>query len=122
EKKESSQERAITLILNKNLAFYELSAGDVVIIPSNGSEFLAFGIIEGIPYTEESSDCPHLKRRKVKWLKKEEIKKLDAKFGYITRSYHAISEISDDYKDVIDNYMFDSYFKNNTANISFKLN
>ncbi|MDX2359729.1 MAG: hypothetical protein QNK23_02905 [Crocinitomicaceae bacterium] len=118
----SSQEGKITGILNKNKAFYDLKKGDVVIMPSVGSQFLAFGVIlDDKPYNGQGLDCSYNKRRKVNWLKYENAKNLDAKFAYVKKSFHAISKIDEQFHDVIDNFMFDSYIKDGFGNISLKI-
>lgn len=117
-----SQESKITTILNKNRAFVELQRGDVVIMPSEGSHYLAFGIVDDTSaYNGTGNNCPYHKRRRVRWLKSESIKFLDAKFAYIKKTFHAISEIDESYHDIIDNFMFDTYIKHGFGNISLKL-
>lgn len=113
----------ITLIIKKNLVFHSMKKGDIVIIPSANTEYLAFGIVDDErTYSETGHNCSYFKRRKIKWLRTENASRLDAKFAYVTKSFHAISEIDSTFHDIINNYMFDSYMIDNASVISIKLN
>lgn len=87
-----------TAIYNKLLRFSELKKGDRIIIPSTGSEYLAFGVIsDKAIYVDEkqSFQCEYYKRRKVKWFRLEKFEDLDPTVYKIRMSRHAISSINE---------------------------
>ena len=62
----------ITGIINKLHAFDNLKKGDVILVPSKGSQRIAFGVIKsGVTIVKENVDsCEYLKRKEVIYLLK----------------------------------------------------
>lgn len=86
----------VTSIINKLKNFRNLKQGDRIIVPSNSSSRLAFGIVEdSVVYTDvnESHDCTFHKRRKVNWVTIKNMTELDPNFFQIKISRHSISNI-----------------------------
>lgn len=103
--------KRITESYNKIIRFNDMKKGDVVLIPSNSSSRFAFGIInDNVTYEHIDSNCPYIKRRKVKWVKMLNSAQLDPKFFMIRLSRHAISDINK-YAYLIDNITNDIYKK-----------
>lgn len=113
-----------TAIYNKLKRFKDIAKNDVVIIPSNGSFRLAFGIVEetnvhiGI---EKTGECEYYKRKKVRWVAVKNIDLLDAKFYEIKTTRHAVSNIKP-YESYIDRVISTFYFKGNAGNLVFDVN
>jgi restriction system protein len=108
----------ITDIYNKVLRFSKLKKDDVVIIPSENSRQLAFGIVQDDGIYEKAfqdkDECQFLKRRKVQWIELRDFEKLDDVFYKIRKSRHAISNVSD-YAEHIDSEMYSVYKKDDTS-------
>lgn len=87
----------------------EMQKGDIIIIPSTGSEEFAFGILEtDIHYEANNIDaalqeesCPYLKRRKVKWITSVKRYLIDPKLYLFFRNQQALSN-ANDYKAFIE--------------------
>ncbi|MDH4472034.1 MAG: hypothetical protein QE487_05460 [Fluviicola sp.] len=118
---EVSQARTISTIINKLITFRDLKKGDIVLIPSAGTFNIAFGVIDDDEVYSQLDENPCQKRRKVKWINQVTYRRLDAKFAYIAKSYHAISEIDQQYADVINAYMFKSYIDDTHGAINLKI-
>ncbi|MEB3752499.1 hypothetical protein MKY25_01610 [Geobacillus sp. FSL W8-0032] len=117
-------------VANQIKAFcHDIKKGDVVLIPSNKSAYIHFGIIqdetpyeENIPIEIEDMDehsewffeyegvCPYRKRRKVKWIKVVRRDHLDPQLYRLIYSQHTISK-ADGYAEYIDKALFDFYIK-----------
>lgn len=112
-KKRGGKQKA-SMIVNKLQNFYKLRKGDVIVIPSESSEQLSFGVIEdqGI-YVDlnKSNDCDFRKRRKVKWIIHKDFEDLDTIFYMLKKSMHAISSIKFELAEHVDRVMNDMYFK-----------
>jgi restriction system protein len=114
----------VTSIYNKLIRFKDLKKGDVIIVPSNSSGRLAFGIVEDTNVyidIEKSHDCEYYKRKKVNWITTKSLGELDPIFYEIKISRHAISNIKH-YEDYIDRIMSTFYFKDNFGNFVFDVN
>lgn len=114
-----SDRAKITDIYNKIIRFSKLRRNDVIVIPSENSEFLSFGIINDDALFEVGQahfDCPYLKRRKVKWINEEPVSfsSVDDAFYKIRKSRHAIS-IIDEYADFVDSAMYNVYKKEDAS-------
>ena len=108
----------ITSIYNKIRRFQSLSSGDLIIIPSKGSEFLAFGYIsDDIIYNNfDDIDCDYHKRRKVNWIVTERLKELDAIFYKIIFSKHAVSKLNG-YAKYIDKVVSNVFIKDEQSHL-----
>lgn len=118
-----------THTLNTIKRFYnEIKIGDIVMIPSEGSQTINFGEVtsnvEIIQPTDTQLDegaCPHIKRRNVKWIKKISKDKLDLKLFKMLQSRHTISN-ANDYSNEIDSSLYDMYVKGNKTYMSIFVN
>ncbi|MEK5500783.1 hypothetical protein [Bacillus sp. FSL M8-0168] len=121
--------RQINIIVN------EMKKGDVVLIPSENSTYIHFGIIEDdVAYEENIPDeiediqsnshlsfnyegmCPYKKRRKVNWIKERRKETLDPQLYRIIYSQQTISNV-DKYADFIDKGLYDFYVKNGICHL-----
>ncbi|PRZ19574.1 hypothetical protein [Flavobacterium granuli] len=108
----------ITSIYNKIIRFKELKNGDIVVIPSNGSKYLAFGIItDNEIYNNFDDDrCDFHKRRKVHWIKTVSLENLDSIWYKIIFSMHAISQLNS-YASHIDKIISSVFVKGDRAHL-----
>lgn len=110
----SNGKRKISDIHNKLHHFNNLKKGDIIVIPSENSEYLSFGeISDDCTYEGVSGDfeCDYIKRRSVDWVKTDlSINALDPTFFKIKKTRHTISDISSfDY--YIDSILYPAYRK-----------
>lgn len=86
----------ITAIYNKIRKFEALREGDLVVIPSRGSEYLSFGFISDSEiYNDfEDGECDFHKRRRVSWIVTKHLSELDPIFYKIIFSMHAVSSLN----------------------------
>lgn len=115
-----------TDIYNKVLRFKNLRRNDVIIIPSENSDFLSFGLIADDAIYEdanESHGCPYIKRRKVNWINEapKPFDTLDNAFYKIRKSRHSISNVND-YADYIDSEMYNVYKKEDKSHFVINVN
>ncbi|WP_440894985.1 hypothetical protein ACS127_10450 [Amphibacillus sp. Q70] len=110
---------------NLNRFRNEIKVGDVVLIPSEKSETINFGIINSKEYFERVTDssvdndaCPYQRRRKVIWLKSVYRKILDPQLFKMMQSHHTISNATD-YDLYIDKTLNSLYVKNDKIYTSF---
>jgi restriction system protein len=107
---------------------YEMEIGDVVMIPSENSHLIRFGIIESDPYIRKVSEteidegeCPYLKSRDVKWIETVNRKKLDPYLFRMMQSHQTISN-ANDYAHYIDRTLHSFFIKNDKAYLVFPIN
>jgi hypothetical protein len=99
---------------------YSIKRGDIVVIPSENSEFLSFGeVTQGITYNSEKNDnCPFVKRKRVNYIKKNvPIDSLDPhlfRLKYIQRTVTKLDEYTNGIIDKTTNTLF---IKNNNAHL-----
>ena len=105
----------------------ELDVGDVIMIPSEKSETINFGIINSDEYFAEVSDtevdmdsCPYRRRRNVKWLKKVYRKQLEPQLFKMMQSHHTITTATD-YDLYIDKTLNSLYVKNEVLHSVFNV-
>ncbi|MFI3132028.1 restriction endonuclease [Mammaliicoccus sciuri] len=118
-----------THTLNMIKRFYkEIKIGDIVMIPSEGSQTINFGevtsdvkIVNPTETQLDEGNCPHIKRRSVNWIKKISKNNLDLKLFKMLQSRHTISNASD-YSNEIDSSLYDLYVKGNNINMSIFVN
>ncbi|OIS56041.1 hypothetical protein A4A32_01665 [Staphylococcus equorum] len=118
-----------TLIINNIDKFYnKMNIGDIVILPSEGSQVLMFCEITGDVYNQNVSQteidegsCPYIKRRKIKTIKSIGKRNLDLKLFKMLQSHHTISDIND-YANEIDSSLHDFYVKGEKIIYSIKIN
>lgn len=120
----TKNKRKVSDIYNKLIRFKDIKKGDVVVVPSNASGRLAFGIIEDSNIyidTEQSHECDYYKRKKVDWVLTKNADSLDPILYKIKISRHSISSIKP-YQDYIDRIISTFYFKDNFGNFVFEVN
>jgi restriction system protein len=111
---------------------YGIKTGDIVMIPSTNSDEISFGeVMEDddlyfekefpVKQPKEHTDekyCPFIKRKKVKWLKSVERKKLEPKLFASFHSHHTISALNKEvYGNYIDRTIDSIYIKGETAHL-----
>ncbi|MGK8549754.1 hypothetical protein [Staphylococcus epidermidis] len=118
-----------TLIINNIDKFYnKMKIGDIVVLPSEGSQVLMFCEITGDVYNQkitqteiDEGNCPYIKRRKIKTIKSISKRNLDLKLFKMLQSHHTISDIND-YANEIDSSLHDFYVKGEKIVYSIKIN
>ena len=90
----------------------EMKKGDYVVIPSESSEVLAFGIIESDIYEQtnnEAKDTQHLKRHKVNWIQSRKRDTLDSYLYRIIYSHNTIVD-AESYASNILQTLYDQFY------------
>lgn len=109
------------------LKFYrEMKKGDVVVIPDYQSKQFAFGVVDSDMYEDvrehyEEWQCPFVKRRGIKWLKKVDRYQLDSRFLLGLGNQQTMSCI-DDYSEFIDRKIKKLYTKGDKAYLILRVN
>ncbi len=85
-----------------------MAEGDIVLIPSYNSHEICFGVVEGEPFESNEGDCPHLKRRHVKWFKKIKKHDLDPYFTNALSGQRALANMTA-YRDFVERSLYDFY-------------
>jgi restriction system protein len=108
--------------------FFEMKVGDIIMIPTQKSSHISFGIIDSEPYIKEIPDedielgqCPFEKRRDVKWIKTVGRSDLDPYLYKMMNSQLTINR-ANDYDDFIDRTLHSFYVKGDTAHLVFNVN
>ena len=106
----------------------EIKKGDIVIIPSQKSNNVAFGEVldDGI-YREmidleevEDSQCPFIKRRKVRWIKRQDKEEVDIYLYKLLNSHHTITDACE-YSNIIERTLNSIYIKDNIAHFTLRV-
>lgn len=126
--KDGKEDKQPGRITNPIIRFVtEMVIGDVVIIPSEDSRFIEFGIIEGDVYLEnkkpfefEEGLCNYLKRRKVKWVAWRDKYTLDPYLYRMLNSHYALSKVNE-YAEYVDRTLFGFYIKGDNAHLVFEV-
>ena len=111
---------------------YEMSEGDIVIIPTENSTKITFGIIESSVYIENftpeeleslsiEGKCDYLKRRKINWIKTVYRETLDPVLYNMCRAHQTIS-CCDEYASNIDRLLEPIYFKDGKMYFTARIN
>lgn len=113
---DSKTKAKLTGIINKLHNFDKLKKGDIIVVPSKGSERLAFGIIkDGITNISNTVDeCKYRKRKLVDWKEIKNIQELDNIFYKIKSNRHSISKI-DGYSQYIDKVINTLFLKDDNV-------
>ncbi|WP_078410304.1 restriction endonuclease [Priestia abyssalis] len=100
---------------------YEMQIGDVVMIPSESSTLIRFGVIQSGPKIREVSEtkidegaCPYVKARTVEWIKTVNRLDLDPYLFRMMQSHQTISN-ANDYAHFIDRTLHSFFIKNGKA-------
>lgn len=89
---------------------HEIAIGDVVMIPSEHSKQISFGIVEGNLVNRDVEDENFIKSRKIKWVKTVDRDKLDPYLFKMMQAQQAINK-ADEYAHFIDRTMYSFYKK-----------
>jgi len=106
---------------------YNISKGDIVIIPSYSSEYISIGEVVETPIFQEDKqqkgeECPFLKRKKIKWLKFDlPLDYLDSDFIPLKYSQKTITKVSSELTTYIDRIITPLYIKENDAHLSLDI-
>ncbi|WP_126244403.1 hypothetical protein [Chitinophaga rhizosphaerae] len=121
-------DRSPGLTTNQIIRFvYKLKTNDVIIIPSENSKYLTFGVVTSntIPELSEHqlniTGCPYRKRKKVKWNKTIKRSDLDPYLFKMLQSHQAISNINN-YAELIQRNLRDFYLLNDEINLVLDVN
>lgn len=107
---------------------FEMSKGDVVIIPSYSSQYIAIGVItsneivlENVPHSNVDNPCRFIKRRKIQWIDKD-INKKTLNYNLIPLFYsrHVITD-ANYYSEYIDFRINDLYFKDDEVRYALSI-
>jgi len=103
---------------------YNISKGDIVIIPSYSSEYVSFGeVVETPIYTIEkkleNEECPFLKRKKIKWHKTNiPLASLDSDFITLKYSQKTITKLDSKLTAFVDRIITPIFIKDNDAHLA----
>jgi restriction system protein len=116
------------LITNQILKFiFEVKKGDIVVIPSENSDFISMGEITDdnmLVHSEStfnSTNCDYTKRKSVKWIKTFTRKNLDPYLYKTFQAHQAINNISS-YANIIERSLGDFYKIGDEVNLVFGVN
>ena len=103
----------------------EMSIGDIVLIPSENSQYISFGeIISGVEVIDEvlleDDACPYTKRRNVRWIKTIKKENLDPYLFKAIYSHHMITDVSEA-SHFINRSLSNMYIKNGKAYMTFNV-
>lgn len=103
--------------------FYDIKVGDIVMLPSEGSNLITFGEISSDAYTYEPTDqeidegsCDFKKRRNFKFLKDVNRKELDPLLFKMFQAHQTISS-ANSYASVIDRTLENLYIKDDIVHL-----
>lgn len=106
---------------------YNLRKGDIVIIPSEASNYISIGEIEETPIYEienklSDDDCPFLKRKKIRWVKQNiKFESIDSKLVNLKYSRRTITRIDEEMSSFIDRLLFPIYIKGDNAHLTLNV-
>ena len=137
----TNNKRNVTKIFNKvNLFVNDIKQGDIVVIPSSNSSYIAIGMVSGniyedtryidefgqihftqLDFTAEYMPCPYIKRFPVIWYKKINKNGMDIYLQSTIKAQQAIFPLND-HADYIDRNIMDIYFKNDILHSIIRTN
>lgn len=116
------------LITNQILRFiFEVKKGDIVVIPSENSDYISMGeitdtnILVHSESTFNSTNCDYTKRKAVKWIKTFTRKNLDPYLYKTFQAHQAINNISN-YANIIERSLGDFYKIGDEVNLVLNVN
>ena len=106
----------------------EIKKGDIVIIPSQKSNNIAFGeVLDDSIYEEyvdlediEQTQCTFIKRRKVRWIKRQKKEEVDVYLYKLLNSHHTITDAKE-YANIIERTLNSIYIKDNIAHFTIRV-
>lgn len=116
------------LITNQILKFiFEVKKGDIVVIPSENSDYISMGeiiddnMLVHSESTFNSTNCDYTKRKAVKWIKTFTRKNLDPYLYKTFQAHQAINNISN-YANIIERSLGDFYKIGDEVNLVLNVN
>lgn len=115
------------LVINQIKRFLlEMTPGDIVLIPSENSQYISFGEVTSDTYIINESElqeysCPFIKRRSVNWLKTSSRNSLDPYLFKAIYSHHVITDVSDS-SSFINRSLSSMYVEGDRAHITLRVN
>lgn len=106
---------------------YNIKKGDVVVIPSSASSHISIGEVEATPVFEledriNDADCPFLKRKSIKWIKKHiPLKTLDSQLLRLKYTQRTVTHIPEDLTSYIDRNIVPLYVKDDNAHLALNV-
>lgn len=104
----------------------DIKDGDIVVIPSSGAYYVAFGVADGNMYEEEyplidnEHHCTFKKRYKIQWKHRTVRTSLPPVLQLMFNSRHILSDINS-YSQYIDSIMNDCYVKDDVLHLVLKI-
>ncbi|MDK2816210.1 MAG: restriction system protein [Moorella sp. (in: firmicutes)] len=105
----------------------DIKPGDVVLIPSKDSLLVDFGIVQSEAYIEkvnldelEEERCPFIKRRRIKWVLRENRHRLDPYLFQLLNSHYAVSR-AHYYAPYIDRTLNSFFVKGNQGHLVIRV-
>lgn len=115
------------LIVNQLKRFLiEMNEGDIVLIPSENSQYITFGQIISDTFIASDVDdsdegkCPFIKRRRVKWIKTLSKRSLDPYLFKAIYSHHIITDVSEA-ADYINRSLSNLYVKDDMLHMTLRV-
>jgi restriction system protein len=106
---------------------YEMTKGDIVIIPTYNSNQLSIGIVDSnevVLSEKQSINVKHptnyIKRRKIKWIKTINRDAVDAALYKVPYSHHVLTDVTK-YGEKIDRNLYDFYQKGTDAHLVIRI-
>ena len=126
--KEKTETERPGIIANQFFRFYhELKKGDLILIPSAGSDRLRIGkIIDEIPekfvFTSEDGlpSCPHIHTRQIEWITEKHRSEFNPKIISLFYSHHAIVDAKD-YAQYINGALYDLFVVDSQAHLMLRV-
>ncbi len=105
---------------------YSIKKNDIVLIPSENSDYLTFGVVLETPTYNElnipNGSCPFTKRKKVKWFKEVSKFKLDPNIFRTIFVHRTITKIDPSAIQAIDRTLNNIFIKNDETHLVVNIN
>ncbi len=119
------EEKRPGLIANQILQFtYKIKKGDIVVVPSKGSHYVSFGVVEETPLMSinpnRDDGCDFYRRKKINWI--EQIKRYDLEPTLFKMffSHNTVNDISN-YGNLIESTLNNYFIKDDEEHIIFNI-
>lgn len=120
-----AEEKRPGLIANQIYQFtYKLKKGDVVVIPSQNSDYVSFGVINETPLLaidfNRNDDCDFYRRKSVKWLKHVKRSELEPLLFKMFFSHNTLNNITG-YGSLIESTLNNYFIKDDEEYVVFNI-
>lgn len=102
---------------------YDISKGDVVVIPDAGSHTLSFGLVQdnAVDLVRSSLDnCPYIKRREIEWQRSRSRYSVHPRLASLVYTHQTLSDVVD-YREYIDNELSGLYIRDGRAHLVLRV-